>query len=122
MPPRSTPRSALRTVPRAYRLADMLGLFLVAAGMLCYARAFVGMQRLQFAKPLAKLTPGMNLFAAMAEFSGYARLAYVGLGITAAGVAVGMGSAYLLRRGRRRAAAASAAAPAAPPSGAPLAA
>lgn len=93
-----------RPVSRSLRVADLVGLLLVVAGAACYARAFLGMRRLEHAKPLAKLEPGVNLFAALAEFSGYARLAYVGLGLVAAGIVVGIGSAMAWRHRRRAAA------------------
>jgi hypothetical protein len=91
-----------RTVSRALRLADLSGLLLVVGGAVCYGRAFLGMRQLQHAKPLPMpLPPGSTIFAATAEFSAQARLAYVGLGLVAAGVMVGVGSAMLWRRGRR---------------------
>ena len=105
-------------VSRSLRVADLVGLFLVASGAVCYARAFIGMRRLEHVKPLVgRLPAGSTLFAAMAEFSGYTRLAYAGLGLVAAGIVVAMTSA-MLWRGRRRAAER----PEAPRTAAPLAA
>lgn len=84
-------------------MADLTGLLLVVSGAACYGRAFVGMRKLEHVKPVdGVLPPGSTLFAAMAEFSGYTRLAYAGLGLVAAGIVVAMASA-MAWRGRRRA-------------------
>lgn len=89
-------------VSRRQRLADLAGMTLVAGGTLCYARAFAGMQRLQHVKPaVGQLPRGTTLFAATAEYSAHAKLAYIGLAVAAIGIVVSVGSAVAWRRERR---------------------
>ena len=87
-----------RPVTRLGRILDIVSLIVILAGGALFARAFLGMKTLRDQRETEFVAGTTEAYAALNQYYRLQRLSYLGAGLAALGIGIGLSAAWHNRR------------------------